>query len=83
MSKGKYYSTLKLMEQIEHTHLTHVEQFKFAKTIQGIDSSEHSISIKLRVGSSAQTILETINCIEIVVSPISNYQGSSSSNQSR
>ena len=38
MSKGKYYSTLKLMEQIEHTHLSHVEQFKFAKTIQGNDS---------------------------------------------
>lgn len=83
MSKGKYYSTLKLMEQIEHTHLTHVEQFKFAKTIQGIDSNEDSIGIKLRVGSSAQTILETINRIEIVLSPISNYQGSSSSNQSR
>ena len=43
MSKGKYYSTLKLMEQIEHTHLTHVEQFKFAKTIQGIDSNSHSM----------------------------------------
>ena len=43
MSKGKYYSTLKLMEQIEHTHLTHVEQFKFAKTIQGIDSNSHSV----------------------------------------
>ena len=41
MSKGKYYSTLKLMEQIEHTHLSHVEQFKFAKTIQGNDSNIH------------------------------------------
>ena len=34
MTKRKYYSALKIMGQIEHTHLNQVEQFKFAKTIQ-------------------------------------------------
>ena len=82
MSKGKYYSTLKLMEQIEHTHLTHVEQFKFAKTIQGIDSNSHSVEGSVTYGHKLKN-LETIKHIVIVVSPISNYQGSSSSNQSR
>ena len=54
MSKGKYYSTLKLMEQIEHTHLTHVEQFKFAKTIQGIDSKNPFCGWISRIGSLAE-----------------------------
>ena len=34
MAKRKFYSALKIMGQIEHTHLSQVEQFKFAKNIQ-------------------------------------------------
>ena len=30
----RYYSALKTMGQIEHSHITHVEHFKFAKTIR-------------------------------------------------